>query len=192
MGMPAADAHRWTYEKVLALIDEQEDHSVRYEFADGELLVTPSPGGYHQRIILELFRLLDPYVRGHGIGEVRLGPSPVMLLPKTVVQPDLFMVPSIDGRRPRADAPVGTLLLSVEVLSPGSRQHDRLTKRHHYQRAGVPVYWIVDQEAAVVERWRPADARPDMLDERLTWQPLVSVEALTIDLPRFFRSVLDE
>jgi Uma2 family endonuclease len=192
MGMPAADAHRWTYEKVLALIDEQEDHSVRYEFADGELLVTPSPGGYHQRIILELFRLLDPYVRGHGIGEVRLGPSPVMLLPKTVVQPDLFMVPSIDGRRPRADAPVGTLLLSVEVLSPGSRQHDRLTKRHHYQRAGVPVYWIVDQEAAVVERWRPADVRPDMLDERLTWQPLVSVEALTIDLPRFFRSVLDE
>ena len=192
MGMPAANARPWTYEEVLALIDEQEDRSVRYEFVDGALLVTPSPGGYHQRIILELFRLLDPYVRMHGIGEVRLGPSEVMLLPKTVVQPDLFVVPSADGRRPRADAPVGALLLAVEVLSPGSRQHDRLTKRHHYQNADVPEYWIVDQEAAVVEQWRPNDMRPEVLDERLLWQPIESVEALSIDLPSLFRSVLDE
>lgn len=192
MGMPAANARRWTYEEVLALIDEQEDRSVRYEFVDGALLVTPSPGGYHQRIILELFRLLDPYVRRHGIGEVRLGPSEVMLLPTTVVQPDLFVVPSADGRRPRADAPVGALLLAVEVLSPGSRQHDRLTKRHHYRNADVPEYWIVDQEAAVVERWRPNDMRPEVLDERLLWQPLEPVEALSIDLPSLFRSVLDE
>src|SRR5688500_13914877 len=73
MGMPAPDARLWTYEEVLALIDEQEDRSVRYEFADGELLVTPAPGGYHQRIVLALFRIIDPYVREHGLGEVRLG-----------------------------------------------------------------------------------------------------------------------
>ena len=53
MGMPAADMRRWTYEEAYALIDAQEDRSIRYEFVDGELLVTPAPGGYHQRIILE-------------------------------------------------------------------------------------------------------------------------------------------
>ena len=56
----------------------------------------------------------------------------------------------------------------------------------------VPEYWIVDQEAAVVERWRPADARPEVLDGRLTWQPFASVEPFSLDLARFFGSVLDE
>ena len=55
MGMPAANARRWTFEEVLAPIDEQEDRSIRYEFADGELLVTPAPCGYHHRIILALY-----------------------------------------------------------------------------------------------------------------------------------------
>jgi Uma2 family endonuclease len=45
MGMPAADTRRWTYEEAYALIDGQEDWSIRYEYADGELLVTPAPGG---------------------------------------------------------------------------------------------------------------------------------------------------
>jgi Uma2 family endonuclease len=192
MGMPAADARRWTYEEVLALIDEQEDRSVRYEFADGELLVTPAPGGYHQRIILALFRMIDPYVREHGVGEVRLGPSPVALVKRTIFQPDLFVVPSIDGKKPRADVPVTSSLLVVEVLSDGSRRHDRLTKRHHYQRGGVPEYWIVDQEAQMVERWRPSDDRPEVLENELRWQPMATAPPLTIDLVSLFRGVLDD
>ena len=191
MGMPAP-ARNWTYEEVLTLIDEQEDRSIRYEYADGELLVTPAPGGYHQRIILDLFRLLDPYVRKHGIGEVRLGPSPVTLIERTVFQPDLFVVPSVDGKRPRADVPVTRSLLIVEVLSDGSRRHDRLTKRHYYQRAGVPEYWILDQDAQLVERWRPTDDRPDVLDNVLHWHPVASIEQLTIDLVSLFRGVRDD
>lgn len=191
MGMPAS-ARQWTYEEVLALIDEQEDRSIRYEFADGELLVTPAPGGYHQRIILDLYRLLDPYVRRHGLGEVRLGPSPVSLVERTIFQPDLFVVPSVDGKRPRADVPVTSSLLIVEVLSDGSRRHDRLTKRYHYQRAGVPEYWILDQDAQVVERWRPSDDRPDVLDAELQWHPVATIEPLTIDLVSLFRGVLDD
>lgn len=191
MGMPA-DARRWSYEEVLALIDEQEDRSVRYEFADGDLLVTPAPGGYHQRIILALYDLVAPYVRRNRIGEVRLGPSPVALVERTIFQPDLFVVPSIDGKRPRADVPVTSSLLVVEVLSEGSRRHDRLTKRHHYQRGGVPEYWIVDQDAQMVERWRPSDDRPELLETVLRWQPVATVDPLTIDLISLFRDVLDD
>ena len=105
MGMPAVDMRRWMYEEAYALIDAQEDRSIRYEYADGELLVTPAPSGYHQRIILDLYRLIDPYVRWGALGEVRLGPSPVALVPRTIFQPDLYVVPSVDGRRPRADVP---------------------------------------------------------------------------------------
>ncbi len=192
MGMPAANARRWMYEEVLALIDEQEDRSVRYEFADGELLVTPAPSGHHQRIILDLFQLLDRYVREHGLGEVRLGPSPVSLVERTIFQPDLFVVPSVEGKRPRADMPVTSASLVVEVLSDGSRRHDRLTKRHYYQRAGVPEYWILDQEAQVVERWWPSNERPDILDAELRWQPVSTIEPLVVDLVSLFRGVLDD
>jgi Uma2 family endonuclease len=192
MGMPAAEVRRWTFEEALAFIDVQEDRSVRYEYADGELLVTPAPGGYHQRIILDLYRIIDPYVRRYRVGEVRLGPSPVALVPRTIFQPDLYIVPSVHGRRPRADVPVTGSLLVVEVLSPGSVRHDRVTKRRYYQRGGVPEYWIVDQDAQVVERWQPEDERPEVLIEGIIWQPAGPPEPLSIDLPALFRSVLDD
>lgn len=192
MGMPLRQQASWTYEEALALIDEQEDRSVRYEFADGELLVTPAPGGYHQRIILSLYHLLYPYVEKHRLGEIRLGPSPVHLVERTIFQPDLYVVPSVDGRRPRADLPVKQSLLIVEVLSPGSRRHDRLTKRRHYQKGGVPMYWIVDQDAEVVEQWRPADERPAIADAALEWHPDGATEPLLLDLAHLFRSVLDD
>ena len=192
MGMPIRKQESWTYEEVLALIDEQEDRSIRFEFADGELLVTPAPSGYHQRIILALYHLLFPYVQAHLLGEIRLGPSPVHLVAETIFQPDLYVVPSVDGRRPRADLPVTASLLIVEALSPGSRRHDRVTKRGHYQRGGVPEYWIIDQDGEVVERWRPADDRPEVLDGQMTWHPSGASEPLQIDLPALFRSVLDD
>ena len=192
MGMPAADTRRWTYEEAYALIDAQEDRSIRYEYADGELLVTPAPGGYHQRIILDLYRIIDPYIRKHALGEVRLGPSPIALVPRTIFQPDLYVVPSVDGRRPRADIPVTSSILIVEVLSPGSIRHDRVTKRKHYQRGGVPEYWIVDLDAQVIERWRPTDDRAEVLEEQIKWHPAGTPEPLMIDLPVLFRSVLDD
>lgn len=192
MGMPATVPRRWTFEEVTALIDEQEDRSIRYEFADGELLVTPAPSGYHQRIILDLFRAIDTFVRQARLGEVRLGPSEVHLVPRTIFQPDLYVVPGEDGKRPRADVPVTSAILVVEVLSPGSQRHDRVTKRRYYQRAGVSEYWIVDQDAWVVERWRPGDKRPEVLEATLAWQPSGATSAVTIELPALFRGVLDE
>lgn len=191
MGMPQRQ-QSWTYEGVLALIDEQEDRSIRYEFADGELLVTPAPGGYHQRLILALYHILYPYVEAHRLGEIRLGPSPIHLAERTIFQPDLYIVPSVDGRRPRADTPVTRSLLITEVLSPGSLRHDRVTKRGYYQRAGVPEYWIVDQDTEVFERWRPEDARPEILDVTLTWHPAGPPEPLVIDVRALFRGVRDD
>jgi Uma2 family endonuclease len=192
MGMAIRRQEAWTYEDVLTLIDEQEDRSIRYEFADGALLVTPAPGGYHQRIILALYGLLKPYVDAQQLGEIRLGPSPVHLIEGTIFQPDLYIVPPTDGRRPRADIPVTQSLLIVEVLSQGSRRHDRVTKRTHYQRGGVPEYWIVDQDAEVIERWQPADNRPEVLAGQMSWHPSGASEPLRIDLPALFRSVLDD
>jgi Uma2 family endonuclease len=114
------------------------------------------------------------------------------LIGETIFQPDLFVVPSTEGKRPRADVPVSQILLVVEVLSDGSRRHDRLTKRVHYQNAVVPEYWILDQDAGLVERWRPTDDRPEVLGLVMQWQPVATIEPLTIDLVGLFRGVLDD
>jgi Uma2 family endonuclease len=190
--MPAIEERRWTFEEFAAFADQQEDRSIRYEFADGELLVTPAPSQYHQRMILALYDLIAPYARKHGLGEVRLGPSRVHLAARTQFEPDLHVVPSVDGRRPRADVPVTRAILVVEVLSPGSGRHDRLTKRGYYQRAEVSEYWIVDQDAQLVERWRPTDDRPDVSAGALAWPPAGMAEPLFLALAVLVRSGLDD
>ena len=61
-----------------------------------------------------------------------------------------------------------------------------------FQRAGVPEYWIVDLDARLVERWRPGDERPEVLTERLRWQPDAATPPLEIDLSAFFAQVVGD
>lgn len=107
------------------------------------------------------------------------------------MQPDLFVVPSEAGRRPRADVPTTRLLLAVEILSPGSARFDRVVKRHAFQAAGVPEYWIVDVDARTIERWRPDDVRPEVNDAAMSWDPPHARESLSLDLKLFFGLVSD-
>jgi Uma2 family endonuclease len=53
--------------------------------------------------------------------------------------------------KPQSDAvwlPVADVLLVVEIMSPGSEGTDMITKRNEYAAAGIPQYWIVDQDPA--------------------------------------------
>lgn len=185
MGM-AIVAQDWTVERWRELPADGN----RYELADGELLVTPSPALPHQRGVFELARLVDDYVKDAGIGLTILAPADVEYDDRTVVQPDVFVAPLVDGRLPRSYAELGPLLLVVEVLSPGSARADRVTKLRVYQRARVGQYWIVDLDARLVERWLPDDDRPELLTERMEWQPTSESAALVIDLPEYFRKIL--
>jgi len=45
----------------------------------------------------------------------------------------------------------------VEIVSPGSRLNDTITKRAAYAEAGVPAYWIVDPRRGHVLALRLAD-----------------------------------
>jgi Uma2 family endonuclease len=56
----------------------------------------------------------------------------------------------------------------------------------------VAEYWVVDVDGRVVERWRPGDKGPEILDQRLIWQPDRAVLPLEIDLPAYFREVWAE
>jgi Uma2 family endonuclease len=83
-------------------------------------------------------------------------------------------------------------LLAIEVLSPGSRRHDRITKRRFFQRNGVPEYWIVDGDTEAFEIWHPADDRAVLVDDELIWLPEGAGEPFVLDVKRFFADVADE
>lgn len=106
-------------------------------------------------------------------------------------EPDLFVVPLVDGRR--APMPLGMTqpFLICETLSPASSRHDRLTKRRAFQRSGVPGYWIADGDAEVFDVWHPDDERPAIVDDRLVWSPAGASVPFELDVREFFASAAD-
>jgi Uma2 family endonuclease len=186
MGMPAQQTE-WTAEMARELPDDGK----RYEVLDGELFVTPAPELRHQTAAGRLFVVLDAYVRAHSLGLALMSPADIEFSPRRLVQPDVFVAPVTARGRPRDWRDISSLLLAVEVLSPSTARTDRQRKRGIYQSQGVPEYWIVDLDARVVERWRPADERPEIIADVLTWQPRTDVQPLSIGLDEFFFEVLD-
>ena len=188
MSMPAQRLHPrpWSEEEFFTARDAAPQGE-RWELVDGEVLVTPSPHWTHQRVVVRLTVALDAYVRQHALGEVFTAPLDVKLQPGLVLQPDILVVPN-GVLRGHADV-VDRLLLAVETLSPSSARHDRVTKRPAYQRNRVPEYWIVDERSGTVERWRPDDERPEIVAERLVWNPERASAPFELDLVEFFAEV---
>ena len=186
MGMPHAHTG-WT----AAMLADLPDDGNRYEVVDGELLVTPAPAWPHQTMVGALYLRIASWLTRHPVGHAIIAPADVMLDPRTLVQPDLFVVPLHEGRKPASWAEAGKLLLAIEVLSPTTARADRQIKRRRYQRAGALEYWIVDLDARLVERWLPTDERPELLAVTVSWRPPGAEAALEIDLPEMFEEVLD-
>ena len=188
MFMPVVDTRRWTADEVRS---RPEEPGMHFECVDGELLVSPSPSLSHQWAVAALFRALDAYCRAGEIGAVGMAPGDLQLDEATLVQPDLFVLPLVGGRRPVSPAHIGHPLLVVEVLSPSTARYDRVVKRARYQRYGVE-YWIVDLDARLVERWTPDAQRPEIITGMLPWQPVEAATALRIDLDALFAEALGE
>ncbi len=117
-----------------------EDAAVRSELQEGVLIVSPSPGPSHQDAITALILQVGPVVPAAW----KVAPDLDVIIdssfPPTVRRPDLSVRKADAGREVSADQ----VLLIVEILSPGTRRQDLVTKRSEYADAGIPHYWIVD------------------------------------------------
>jgi Uma2 family endonuclease len=137
---------QWTEADYFALPDTN-----RYiELSEGELIMPPHPTETHQRVVLNLVRLLDAFVMGHELGTVRFAPLPVRLWPGKIREPDIFFVAQEHSDR-IGERVYGPPDLVVEVLSPGTWRTDRHEKLFEYAQAGVEEYWMVDPDARTVE-----------------------------------------
>jgi len=187
MAMPE-DAAGWT----VAMLEALPDDGKRYEIIDGELFVAPSPRTRHQHAVARLVRLFDEYLERAGGAVALVSPSDVRKGERTSVQPDVYVARVGEDGRVARPLYIRDLLLVIEVLSKRTARTDRQTKRDLYQSEGVGEYWIVDPDAWLIERWRPADERPEVLADRIEWAYGRASAALVIDLPAFFAGLVRE
>jgi Uma2 family endonuclease len=98
----------------------------------------------------EMVRAL-PDDRNRYVGHAKIAPQDIEFDQRNMVQPDLFVLPLVNGAKPLEWDDVRRLLLAVEVLSPAMARHDRFSRRRLYQAQGVPEYWIVDVNTRMLE-----------------------------------------
>lgn len=150
MEQPVEKKH--TYADLLEMDDGE-----RYEMIDGYLYMMAGASEVHQYVSTELVVSIGSFLRGkpcrvyHPPFDVRLfeeasdTPDDV----DTVVQPDIMVICDKDkiDKRGIKGAPDWV----IEILSPSTRRHDKITKLKLYQQAGVREYWIIDPEQRFVD-----------------------------------------
>jgi Uma2 family endonuclease len=127
----------------VAELHAMPDDGRRRELIDGMLFVSPAPGWPHQEMALALYRVL------HAVCppalHVLAAPFAVTTSLVDEVQPDVLVARFADLTR--ANLPAAPVMVA-EVASRSTRLHDRNTKMAHYERLGVPVYWLLDPDGA--------------------------------------------
>jgi Uma2 family endonuclease len=181
---PPVPAGQWTVDMLSSIPDDGN----RYEIIDGELFVSPAPSYAHQRIVVRLTALFFEYLRDSSTVEVIAAPADVRSGEKTSLQPDLFLIPFVDGEPVAGPARLRDVLLAIEVLSPSTAGFDRYKKRRAYLRQGVAEYWILDPEARFVERWLPDDRQPEIVRDGIAWTARGTDRPLEINLGLLFGS----
>jgi Uma2 family endonuclease len=126
-----------------------EDNSRHYELAEGVLQVSPRPVSEHQWAILQLWKQLDARLPADWVAITEVDVVVRRGFPSVVRAPDLIVTSRERlGERPKHFESTD-VLLAVEVVSPGSRMTDNVTKAAEYAGAGIPHYWVITLEPEV-------------------------------------------
>ena len=150
MALPKEE--RYTYADYL-----EWDENERIELIYGAPVMMAPPSRRHQEISGEIYRQLANFLEGKKC-RVYSAPFGVRLFEgaedspedvDTVVEPDIAVV--CDHGKLDDQGCKGAPDMVIEILSPSTQRHDRLTKLNLYQQAGVGEYWIVNPEDRTVQ-----------------------------------------
>lgn len=175
-----------TAQRVTIAEIERNPPEGRWEIIDGEFIPLEYSTYRIARVTARMARLLDAYVDEHQLGDV-LGPDAGFVIfadEQTLLVPDVAFVAK--HRVPRAEeqdhSPRLAPDLVVEVMSPSDRMTDALRKIALYQRAGVPMLWLVEPAPRTITLFLP-DQPPRRLagDETISADPVLPGFAMTID-----------
>jgi len=125
----------------------------RAELIEGEIVVTPPPDGEHEkyisRIVRQVIKRSSTEMDFSGNKGLRLRSGEAC--PKNHVVPDVTLAPLERDIFGGADSwmPCDGVAMVLEVTSTKPKA-DREAKRRCYARGGIPLYLLVDRDAASV------------------------------------------
>ncbi len=122
-----------------------------YQVIEGDLVMSPSPNLFHQRIAGRIYVQICNYLVKHPIGEAFVAPLDVFLSEVNIYQPDVIFVSKQRHSIIGADGIEGGPDLVDEILSSGTAKYDKGSKRKIYARTGVKELWLVDPEGKEIQ-----------------------------------------
>jgi Uma2 family endonuclease len=130
-----------------------EHDTLRVEYLNGDIIMTPARSPQHQLIVTNLVLLMGQYAMSNDLGHVLPAPLDVVLSKEAqIAQPDLIFISK--GRAPKLvtrAAITGAPDLVLEIISPSTARADRKIKPPLYAKYGVAEYWLVDPDDQSVE-----------------------------------------
>jgi len=130
---------------------ETEETNRRRELSYGIVREPPAPFFSHQLVVLKVARVWTDHVEARNLGSVAV--APVDVVPDRdrdlIVQPDVLFA-AADRLSIIRGQVWGAPDLVAEVLSPGTRAHDRVEKLEWYRQYGVRECWLVDTATETV------------------------------------------
>lgn len=181
MGLAVEIEKKFSYTDYLTWPDEE-----RWELIDGFAYnMTPAPGIYHQRLVINIGSMLKEKLKGKKCTPW-IAPTDVILSEYDVVQPDIFVV--CDKSKITPANIQGAPDLVIEILSPATAIKDKREKKALYEKHGVNEYIIIDPTDMYVERFALKDGKygiPDIFGPQEVL-PLASLEGMELPLWELF------
>lgn len=147
----------------------------RHELSNGILVREPRPGARHGRVLMNVARQLDSFVRAHDLGVVLVESGFVLQRePNTVRGPDISFIAK---KRLPDGLPTGFVPfapdLAIEILSPSNAASEIERKVIEYLDAGAAMVWLIDPETRSVRSYRGHEAVLIRQDGALTGDALL-------------------
>jgi len=154
----------YTIDEYMRLAESGE----RYELVNGRLSPMSPTSWDHGGITARLTIYLGQHVLGHKLGDMFAAETAFVLDAVTgdVRAADIAFVAASCVSDINSPGPIPFPPdLVVEVISPSDRLTDLRKKARAYQRAGIPLVWVVNPRPRqrTVQVYHPADLRPTTL-----------------------------
>jgi Uma2 family endonuclease len=139
---PARRTGPYTFEDFCRTIREDQ----KADLIDGVIYMASPENTDANRLYGWLFIVMGLFLEARALGEVFGSRVALRLDDRNGPEPDLAVVLAKNLHRVKRGHIAGPCDLAMEIISPDSVERDYFDKRELYQQAGVPEYWIVDEE----------------------------------------------
>jgi Uma2 family endonuclease len=129
---------------VKELFEMELEEGYFYELLNGIIVKKQAPSPQHQIAVSNLLTYMNFHALSKRLGQCCTAPIDVFFDKYNNTQPDILFIKKSRQFIVTKNGIEGHPDLIVEVISPSSVRHDKVTKKALYLTFGVSEYWLVD------------------------------------------------